>query len=178
MKSRQITALMAAGLLCVTLAGCGGSSSGSSSDDAPKQSASEQKQQEQEEPEEVVEEEPEEEAAESNVAVTIDEVRLGQDYEGTPVAIVTYTFTNVSSDEAESFALSCYTEVYQNGVECEMAFVVDDLQGDSMTKVKQGASTTFQQAYELQDDSDIEIEVKEAFSWDDIVLASGTYTFK
>ena len=111
------------------------------------------------------------------MAVTIDGAKLGTDYSGNEVVIVTYTFTNVSSDDAESFLFSCVEEVYQNGVELEKAYIVDGLEGSSDTKVKAGASYTLQQAYLIQDHSDVEVEIKEAFSWDDVTLASATFSF-
>ena len=69
--------------------------------------------------------------------------------------------------------ISCSAEVYQNGVQCERAFVTD-LEGDEMAKVKAGASNTFQVAYEITDRSPLEVEVKELFSWDDTLLASAS----
>jgi hypothetical protein len=113
-------------------------------------------------------------AKDLDVAVTIDRVQAGTDYEGNPTAVITFTFTNVSSDEPESFLLSCYGDVYQNGVQCELAYAMD-LEGDSSTKVKAGSSTTFQQAYKVADSSDIEIEVRELFAFDQVLLASGTF---
>lgn len=164
----RLMALGLTGLLSLTLVGCSGGSSSSSSGGASKEEASQQQEKE-------TEAQAEEEAAPtSKVAVSIDAANLGTDYEGNPVAIVTYTFTNVSSEEAESFMVDCIADVYQNGVECELGFATG-LEGDISTKVKTGASTTFQQAYVITDTAaPIEVEVKEMFSWDDTVLASAT----
>lgn len=179
MIDKQRLGAVAAGcLLALSLAGCGGSSSASSgaesaAQDEPKETRVV------DEPEEAPEGAAAEEdsKSESKVAVTIDNATLSEDYNGDPVVIVTYTFTNVSSDEAESFMLSCVPEVYQNGVECEYAFVTG-LEGDSSAKVKKGGSTTLQQAYKIQDRSDVEVEVKEAFSWEDVTLATATFSFE
>ena len=169
-----LVALGMTGLLSLSLMACsGGSSSSSSEEKAQEQTQQESTSEDTQEQEEQVEEA----APESKVAVTIDGAELGADYDGNPAVIVTYTFTNVSSEEAESYLTSCYTEVYQNGVQCESAFVTD-LEGDSSTKVKAGASTTFQLGYTVADQSPIEIEVKEAFSWDDVVLATATFKFE
>ena len=59
--------------------------------------------------------------------------------------------------DADEIAL--FRKVYQSGVQCDLAFVTD-LEGDSSTKVKAGASTTFQLGYTITDQSPIEIEVK------------------
>lgn len=171
MLIKKVSVLLVACFVTLSLASCGssGSSSTSSSDKEETQEARTI-----EEPET---DEETEQASQSDIAVTIDNATLGEDYDGQPVVIVTYTFTNVSSDEPESFMVSCIADVYQNGVECEMAFVTD-LEGDSSAKVKKGSSNTLQQAYVIQDRSDVEVEVKELFSWDDVVLASATFSFE
>ena len=135
--------------------------------------------QDQPQEEQVVEqpEKEEEKKADSKIAVTIDGATLGQDYDGNPAVIVTYTFTNVSSENAESFLVACYAQVYQNGVECEYAYV-PDLEGDSSTNVKAGASYTLQQAYKVSDTSPIEVEVRESFSFDNTPIATATFKFE
>ena len=171
MLIRKLSALLVACLVTLSLASCGGSSSSSTS------SSDKEDTQEARTIDESEASEEKEQASASDVAVTIDNATLGQDYDGQPVVIVTYTFTNVSSDEPKSFMVSCVADVYQNGVECELAFVTD-LEGDSSAKVKKGSSNTLQQAYLIQDRSDVEVEVKELFSWDDVVLASATFSFE
>ena len=173
----KLVALGLAGLLSLSLMGCSGGSSKSSSDEKPQEQTQQETTGEEAQEESAPQEEQAEEAAvESDIAVSIDDAVPGVDYDGNPVVIVTYTFTNVSSEEAENFLTSCIAEVYQNGVQCDLAFVTD-LEGDSSTKVKAGASTTFQLGYSIADQSPIEIEVKKAFSWDDVVLATATFKF-
>ncbi|MBQ6524633.1 MAG: DUF5067 domain-containing protein [Atopobiaceae bacterium] len=175
MRTNKRMAVLMAGVLSLALWGCGGSSNSSSSASSSANETKEEKTVEQ--PKEEAEQKTEEKAPQSKVAVTIDGATLGQDYDGNPAAIVTYTFTNVSSENAENFLMACYAQVYQNGVECEPAFVLN-LEGDSSTNVKAGASYTFQQAYSIKDNSPIEIEVKEAFSLDSVMLASATFKFE
>lgn len=178
MFNKKAITLLAACCVTLSLAACGSSSSSGSSSDNASSQAEEQEVRAVEEPESNKEEEAEEkQAAQADVAVTIDNATLGEDYDGKPVVIVTYTFSNISSDEAESFMLSCNSDVYQNGVECELAFVTG-LEGDSSANVKKGGSNTFQQAYLIEDRSEIEVEVKELFSWDDTLLASATFSFE
>lgn len=186
---KNLAAMMAAGMLALSLVACGGSSTSNDTekeqeqevrqgdvDESAKEEAPADEAESDATEEEAPTEEPAKEESKAKVAVTIDGARLSTDYDGDPVVIITYTFTNVSSDEAESYLLSCSDEVYQNGVQCELAFVMD-LEGDSSAKVKAGASTTFQKAYSVKDNSDVEVEVKELFSWDDTLLASAAFTF-
>lgn len=174
----KLVALGLTGLLSLSLMGCSGRESKSSSNEKAQEQTQQETTNEEAQQEDTSQEEQAEEATtDPKIAVSIDDAALGTDYEGNPVAVVTYTFTNVSSDEAESYLMSCYTEVYQNGVQCEIAFA-EGLEGDSSTKVKSGASTTFQEAYSITDNSPIEVEVKEAFSWDEAVLASATFNLE
>lgn len=172
-----LLAMLMAGFMALSLVGCGGSGSRSDSGSKDKQEPAQEEQQSADKVEEASDgdkgEEQKEAASQAKIAVSIDGATLGEDYEGNPVAIVTYTFTNVSSDEPESYLVSCNDDVYQNGTECELAFATG-LEGDSSTKVKAGASTTFQKAYKISDHSDIEVEVGELFSWDKTKLATAT----
>lgn len=107
--------------------------------------------------------------------VEIKSCRLAKDYEGKPVVIVTYGFSNVSSNEASAFYLAIEENVYQNGVGLNESYVVDDsynYNSDNSTKeIKKGASLDVEIAYELNDTTTpIEVEVKEYFSWDDKVI--------
>lgn len=120
---------------------------------------------------------PEEAPADSEYVVTIDGAQLTTDYEGKPAAVVTYTFTN-NSDEEEAFATACSADVYQNGVECQLAIGADYDSGTSMQKVQPGATTQVQLAYQLQDTSPIDVKVEELFSFDDVVLAQKTFNLE
>ena len=189
-KTSRLFTLAMAGLLAVSVAGCSSKSSKSSSgekqqemetrkvekSDAADEGKQEDKQAEKAEQAEQAEQadQAEQEQKKADVAVKIDKAELGEDYSGDPVVIFTMTFTNEASDKAENYLTSCHAEVYQDGVECDLAFVTG-LEGESSTNVKKGKSTTFQQAYKIKDKSPVEIEVKELFSWDDTVLASGKF---
>lgn len=129
-----------------------------------------------EEPAEEKSEEKAEEPADSEYAVTIDSATVGTDYSDNPCVFITYTFTNVSDDDASAFISSVTADVYQDGVQCETAFADTDGGGNSMTKVKKGSSIEVVQAYKLQNTtSDVEVEVKELFAWDDVRLAARTF---
>lgn len=107
--------------------------------------------------------------------VVIDSCRLAQDYEGKPVVIVKYIFTNVEDDNASAFFVALDENVYQNGVGLtESYFVADSANYDSdnqMKEIKKGASIEVECAYELNDTTtDIEVEVAEMFSFDDEIV--------
>lgn len=113
--------------------------------------------------------------AESKYSVSIDEAVVGADYDGNPAIIVTFTWQN-NSDEATSFAGALYPKCYQNGVQLNTAFVVDGIDSSGYTAdVKPGAGTTVQLAYELTDQSPVEVEVGELISMDKTVLAAKTF---
>lgn len=170
-----IAAVLAGTLALMGCASSAGSDPKTSTDDkadAPQEQSAEQDAAPEPEPE------PEPVAPETDYPTTIDSVRLGKDYSGNDVAIVTFTWTN-NSDDTTSFALSVYASVFQNGIQCDSAFMVDDADNDRyMSKVRPGTTVTVEMSYELQDLSDIEIEVTELFSFSDDIIASGTYSLQ
>jgi copper(I)-binding protein len=117
------------------------------------------------------------ETVSSDYAVTIDSARIVQDYEGKDAVAITYTFTN-NSDEAQSFAVACTEDVYQNGVELDLAITTDVDTSASMNKVKPGASIQVEQVYVLQDMSPVDVEVFELFSLDNTMLAQKEFTLE
>lgn len=108
-------------------------------------------------------------------SIVIDSCRLATDWEGKPVVIVKYIFTNVADDNAASFYSTFDETVYQNGVGLNETLMVDDNAGysmDNQTKeIKKGASLDVEVAYDLNDTTtDIEVEVEELFSFDDTTI--------
>ena len=108
--------------------------------------------------------------------VEIKSCRLVKDYTGKDVVIVKYLFTNVSDDDATSFMVAFDDQVYQNGVSLNASYFLDDsanYSADNQTKeIKKGASLEVEVAYELNDNTtDIEVEVKELFSFNDTVVS-------
>ncbi|MBQ4101255.1 MAG: DUF5067 domain-containing protein, partial [Oscillospiraceae bacterium] len=79
------------------------------------------------------------------------------------------------SDEAAAFYIALDATVYQNGVGLNESYFLSDsanYSSDNQTKeIKKGASIEVEVAYELNDETtDIEVEVKETFSFDDAVV--------
>ena len=108
---------------------------------------------------------------------TIDGVRIGADYEGKEIVVVSFTWTN-NSDETTSFALSVHPKVFQNGIECDTAIAMDINNDKYMSDVRPGGSVQVEMAYEIEDHSDVEVEVSELFSFSDDLIASGTFSLE
>lgn len=117
------------------------------------------------------------EKVETDYPTTIDGCKIAEDYEGKPAAVITYTFTN-NSDETATALWSVSEKVYQNGVELEQAYGGDWDSTKNSSEIKPGATVTYELAYLLDDESDITVEVKEAFSWSDTLIAEKTFSVK
>lgn len=164
---KRAMVFVAAGMLagCLALFGCSsgdGAGGGGSQDAADKQEPQAAGQQEQEAPE-------------SKYAVTIDDGVVGEDYKGNPALVVTFTFTN-NSDDATSFLAAISDKAYQNGVQLESAIRTDGDSQSSMKDIKPGATVTVEQAYVLDDQSEVTVECTEFISFNDTVLAEKTFT--
>lgn len=107
--------------------------------------------------------------------LVIDSYRMTSDFEGKPVMIVKYIFTNVSNDNATSFSVAFEDAAYQNGVGLNESWLLEDSADynmeDQNKEIKKGATIDVEVAYELNDlSSDVEIEVSELFSFDNTTL--------
>ena len=105
-------------------------------------------------------------------SVVIDSCRLAEAYDGKPVVIVKYIFTNVADENPTSFMVAFDDAVFQEGVGLNPAYILDDSANYSsdnqMKEIKKGASLEVEVAYELNDqEKEIEVEVMELFSFND-----------
>ena len=122
------------------------------------------------------------EGAIGDYSVIIDSCRLAKDYEGDAVVIVKYVFSNVNDDDATAFFTAFDETVYQNGVGLNESYFVDDSakysSDNQLKEIKKGATLDVEVAYELNDTTtDIEVEVKELFSFDDTTITK-TFSIK
>ncbi len=106
-----------------------------------------------------------------NYEVVISSCRLAEDYEGKPVVIVKYKFTNNDSEPA-AFYVTLEANVYQDGVGLNKSYILADsanYSSSNQTKeIKKGASIEVEVAYELNDTATpIDVEVAEFFSFSD-----------
>ena len=73
-----------------------------------------------------------------NYLVEIKSCRLAEDYEGKPIVIVKYLFTN-NDDDAAAFYIALEDKAYQDGVGLNKCYVADDsanYSDDNQTKEK------------------------------------------
>lgn len=112
-------------------------------------------------------------SGESNLGkskVEIKSCSLSTDYEGSPVAVVTYSYTN-NGTEAQAFDIAFITHAYQNGVEAEKAYVLSDenyeKNNNQSKEIKPGVTIDVMVAYKLNDTtSPVEVEVGQFLSFD------------
>lgn len=113
--------------------------------------------------------------------VEIKNARLTETYDGKPVVVITYGFTN-NAEEPTAFYLAFDETVYQNDIGLNGAYVLkngDPYSADNQTKeIKKGATLDVEVAYELNDtESDVVVEVKEYLSFTDDVITK-TFSIK
>ena len=161
MRKTTVCVAAAAMALTMALAGCGSSSSTSGSTTSEASS-----QQEQSQPAEKAQ------TAEQDFSVTIDSCTQDTDYEGNPT--VDITFTN-NSDEAQSLATMANVEVYQDGVQRDMAISTSVDTSGYTTNVKPGVSTQATLVYSVSGTSDVEVEVYPLVSLDKTPVAQQTF---
>ena len=115
--------------------------------------------------------------ASSKYEASIDDISVGEDYQGNPALIVTYTWKNNSND-SRSFASSLHPRCYQNGVQLNSAFMMGIDSNGYLADVRPGYGTTFQMAYELKDmQNPVDVEVYELASYKGSPIATKTYKF-
>lgn len=95
--------------------------------------------------------------------------QLATDYEGNPVCIITYSWTN-NSDETTSAMYEISEKAFQDGVELDSAYFILDSSiydsGSSMKDVRPGATADIQCAFVLANQtSDVEFELSELFNF-------------
>lgn len=112
--------------------------------------------------------------------VEIKNCTLSTDYEGSPVAVVTYSYTNNGS-EAQAFDIAFITHAYQNGVEAEKSYFLSDesyeKNNNQSKEIKPGVTIDVLVAYKLNDTtSPVEVEVGQFLSFDNTKITR-TFNF-
>ena len=113
--------------------------------------------------------------------VEIKNARLTKNYDGKPVVVITYGFTNNSS-EPTAFWIAFEDEVYQNGVGLEKAYVLNSSdpydEANQNKEIKTGVTLDVEVAYLLNDtQTNIDVEVKELMSFSDDMVTK-TFSIK
>lgn len=109
------------------------------------------------------------EGALGDAYIKIISCRKAVNYNDEPSVIVTYEYTNNSTDPS-SFTMATSDTVYQSDIECEStsgAFDDDTYNSDNQMKdIKNGATLTVEAIYKLNDETaDIEVEVGKLFDF-------------
>ncbi len=168
MSLRLVTIALSCCFAAALFAGCSsGSSSGSSSSQSGSDAANEAQPAEQAQQAE--------QATDAKYAVTIDNATVMTDYQDQPALVVDYTFTN-NSDKATSFMVAIHAQAFQNGVELKSAIGSDWDSSNAMSDIKPGATVTVQEAYLLNDQSDVTVECTELISFDDTIIAEAVFS--
>lgn len=106
--------------------------------------------------------------------VAIKGAELAEDYEGKPVIIITYAWTN-NSEDTTSAMVAVAEKAFQDGVQLETAIVMNDDVYDSgtgMKEVRPGTTLDIQCAYLLTSEtSTVEFEITEWISFSDDVVS-------
>lgn len=85
---------------------------------------------------------------------------LSEDYEGKQCVIIYFDYTN-NSEENSCYSWTANVQVFQNGVECGDAFILDDNNkalNNDMTEVKTGVTISVASAFYIDGLDDIELE--------------------
>ncbi len=99
---------------------------------------------------------------------TVKGAELCKDYEGKDAVLVTFEFTNNSSDAA-SFDIALDAKAFQDGIGLESAYLADEeTDGLVDVEIKPGVTKEVKKAYILRDTTTaVEMEIAEWLSFDD-----------
>lgn len=159
MKKKLLTILMMAAL-SISLIACGGSD-----EEKPNNEAEQNEEQQKEETptdDGIIDFEAD------SFKITYTKHETTEDYEGNPCLIYYFNYTN-NGEEASSAMVDTYIQCFQNGIECESAFLTDDNEGinNCMKDIQPGTTLEVAYAYELSDMSEVTLEASDYASFDD-----------
>lgn len=92
---------------------------------------------------------------------------LGKDYEGNPIIVITYAWTN-NSDETKSPMWTMSEKAFQDGVQLDRPIIVDgDIYdaGAAMKEARPGTTIEAQCAFIMTSESIVEFEITELISF-------------
>jgi uncharacterized lipoprotein YmbA len=117
------------------------------------------------------------EESNSDFDVKIEGATFSSDYDGKPVIVVNFAFTN-NSDEAASFMFSLNAQAFQGGIELDDIVIgVDGIDSSlAMADIQPGVTVTVQKPLLLRDNSPVTVEVRDLFSFSDAILASQEFS--
>ncbi|WAJ24016.1 DUF5067 domain-containing protein [Lacrimispora xylanolytica] len=93
---------------------------------------------------------------------------ISTDYEGNACVIVYYDFTNKSDKELSAMGSGSYIKAYQNGIECDRAYLpsAENKAINNRTKnVMPGITLNVAEAFKISDKSDIILTLEDLWDW-------------
>lgn len=105
--------------------------------------------------------------------VEIKGAACGEDYEGKPIIVITYSWTN-NSDETKSPMWTISEKAFQDGVQLDRPIIVDsDIyeSGTSSKEVRPGTTVEVQCAFIMTSESVVEFEMTELISFSKEIVA-------
>lgn len=102
----------------------------------------------------------------SEGTLTYTNYELTTDYEGNPAILVYYDYTN-KKEETSYAQMTFYPQAFQNGVECDLAILMDDNEAysNASKEITTGTTINVAFAYSLQDTTNpVTIEVTDQSS--------------
>lgn len=106
-------------------------------------------------------------------SVEIKGASIGEDYNGNPIIVVTYSWTN-NSDETKAAAFTLLSKAFQDGVELENAIVANSElydSGASIREIRPGATLDVQSAFVMTSNSIVEFELSKLISFSNDIVA-------
>ena len=110
--------------------------------------------------------------------VKIVSAEKGEDFQGEPVVIVTFEWSN-NSDSNKMFGTVFSVKAFQGGVQCSENVLVEGVDiTKQLSEMKPGITTQLSIAYSLEDNSDVTVEISPLISFSDKVVASRTFSME
>ncbi len=133
------------------------------------------------EPEQAATEETAADAA-SSFAVELKDARRFANYEGVDILLVIYSFTN-NSEDTISATSALYFKGFQDGVQLEPGYAAEgdlpeDVKGlydNDWKDIRPGTTLDCYYCFELDSESEVEVEVTDFVTFSDDLLAAKTY---
>lgn len=112
------------------------------------------------------------ESSQSNskgTSVSITDYHLSQNSSGETVLVVEYDFYN-GEDEPKNFAWTVNDKCFQNGIECQEEYFLDEVDVSKQTAdIQPGITLNLSVAYKLSDTSDVNIVVTKLIGDDEFI---------
>ncbi len=148
---KKLVALLLCGALAMSITACGTKETGKNSDKKTETTAPEPaKEKKDEKPQSGKVDKVNLDNADGTLVYSKHEV--SQDWEGKPAIIVYFDYTN-KKDESSYAQMTFYPQVFQNGVECEMAISTEDNEAlsNASKEIQKGTTLGIAYIYTLQD---------------------------